>query len=169
MPDRRRGSSSAGRAEFGRAPGFGSSRQSTERVRRIDKKADDVAQLGGELRVIGELEPTHSVRLQAVGPPDALYRTDADPDRFGHGCARPMGGVWDRKVKATTRSAPREPTRDARGPRFVAPPTIIGPSLGRYRPQHRAPTRSRSPVRDPTAEAVTLASILCTWTSFNGK
>jgi hypothetical protein len=86
-------------------------RQNDGVVRRIDIKADDVAQLGDELRVIGELEPTHSVRLQAVGPPDALYRTDADPDRFGHGCARPMGGVLGRSrqgVKATTRLATSE-------------------------------------------------------------
>src|SRR5207247_717540 len=40
---------------------------------------------------------------------------------------------------------------------------IVGPSLGRYRPQHRCPpTRSRGPARDPTAEALTSASILCT-------
>jgi len=82
-------------------------RQNDGVVRWIDIKADDVAQLGDELRVIGELEPTHSVRLQAVGPPDALYRTDTDPDRFGHGCAVQWVAFWDgpAKVKATTRSA----------------------------------------------------------------
>src|SRR6266511_5148088 len=35
---------------------------------------------------------------------------------------------------------------------------------------HRCPpTRSRGPAHDLTAEALTLASILCTWTSLNGK
>src|ERR1044072_392650 len=43
-------------------------RQNDGVVRRIDIKADDVAQLGDELR----LEPTYSVRMQAVRPPDAL-------------------------------------------------------------------------------------------------
>ena len=55
----------------------------------------------------GELEPTHSVRLQAVGPPDALYRTYADPDRFAMAAAVQWVAFWDglAKVKATTRSA----------------------------------------------------------------
>jgi hypothetical protein len=55
-----------------------------------------------------ELEPTHSVRLQAVGPPDALYRTDADPDRFT--MAAPVVAFWHgpAKVEATTRSATSE-------------------------------------------------------------
>src|SRR6266498_1584733 len=62
-------------------------RQNDGMVRRIDIEADDVAQLGDELRVIGQLELTHPVGLQAMGAPDALDRTDADPDRFGHGRA----------------------------------------------------------------------------------
>jgi hypothetical protein len=54
--------------------------------------------------------------------------------------------------------------------RSEALPDIPTPSLGRYRPQRRCPpTRSRGPARDPTAEALTSASILCTWTSLNGK
>jgi hypothetical protein len=87
-------------------------RQNDGVVRRIDKKADDVAQLGDELRVIGELEPTHSVRLQAVGPPDALYRTDADPDRFPW--LRPSNGWRFGTVPPRSRPPrarqPREPT-----------------------------------------------------------
>ena len=47
---------------------------------RIDVKADDIAQLGGELRVVGQLELAHPVRLQAVRAPDALHRADADAD-----------------------------------------------------------------------------------------
>jgi hypothetical protein len=38
---------------------------------RVDVKADDVAQLLGELRIVGQLEPPPSVRLQAVGLPAA--------------------------------------------------------------------------------------------------
>jgi hypothetical protein len=68
-------------------------RENDGMVRRIDVEADDVAQLGDELRIVGQFELTHPVRLQAMGTPDALDRTDADPDRLGHGGARPMGGV----------------------------------------------------------------------------
>jgi hypothetical protein len=38
--------------------------------RRIDIEADDIAQLGDELRVTGELELTPAVRLKAVRLPD---------------------------------------------------------------------------------------------------
>jgi hypothetical protein len=55
-----------------------------------------------------ELEPTHSVRLQAVGPPDALYRMTLIPT--GSAMAAPVVAFWDgpAKVEATTRSAPSE-------------------------------------------------------------
>ena len=49
--------------------------------RRIDIEPDDVAQLGGELRVGGQLELAHPMRLQAMGAPDALHRGDADRRR----------------------------------------------------------------------------------------
>src|ERR1700693_5663079 len=43
-------------------------------VRRwIDIKPDDVTKLGGKLRIIGQLEAAHPMRLQAVAAPDALY------------------------------------------------------------------------------------------------
>src|SRR4029434_4160647 len=53
-------------------------------------EADDVAQLGDELRVLRQLEPAHSVRLQAVRLPDPLHRRDADADRLGHQASGPM-------------------------------------------------------------------------------
>jgi hypothetical protein len=99
-------------------------RQNDGVVRRIDIKADDVAQLGDELRVIGELEPTHSVRLQAVGPPERCtvltliptasamlrpsngWRFGTVPPRCqGHHALGNLGSQW----------------RDARGPRLVPP------------------------------------------------
>ena len=40
---------------------------------RIDVEADDIAELLGELGVVGELECLHPVRRQAVGLPDALH------------------------------------------------------------------------------------------------
>ena len=66
----------------------------------------DITQLGDELRVIGQLELTHSVRLQAVRTPDALDRTDANPDRRGHGCSRPMGRLRGGPAKAQGYHAP---------------------------------------------------------------
>ena len=36
--------------------------------RRIDIEADDVAQLGHELGIVGELEAAHAVRLQGRAP-----------------------------------------------------------------------------------------------------
>jgi hypothetical protein len=39
---------------------------------RIDIETDDVADLGGELRVVGKLEGTDAVRRQAMSFPDAL-------------------------------------------------------------------------------------------------
>jgi hypothetical protein len=68
-------------------------RQNDGMVRRIEIKADDVTQLGNKMRVIGQLELTHPMRLQAMSPPDALNRADADPGRLGHRGPRPMGGV----------------------------------------------------------------------------
>jgi hypothetical protein len=58
--------------------------------RRIDVEPDDVAQFGGELRIVRQLEPAHPVRLQAVRSPDPLHREDADPDSFRHDAGRPV-------------------------------------------------------------------------------
>ena len=81
-------------------------RQNDGVVRRIDIEADDVTQLGDELRVIGQLELTHPVGLQPVGPPDALHRADADPDCSG--MAAPVqwvaSGGGPAKVRVATRS-----------------------------------------------------------------
>ena len=99
-------------------------RQNDGMVRRIDIEADDVAQLGDELRIIGQLELTHPVGLQAMGAPDALDRTDADPDRFGHGRARPMGRVRGRASQGQGHHAFGNiwaQWRDARRSRLVAP------------------------------------------------
>lgn len=58
--------------------------------RRINVQADDVSDLGGKLRIVGQFKLTPAVRLQAVGTPDALDRTDADAHQPGHGRRRPM-------------------------------------------------------------------------------
>ncbi len=61
-------------------------------VRWIDVKPYDVPELGGKLRVPGQLELAYQMRPKTVGTPDPLHRTDADAGRFGHGRAGPMAG-----------------------------------------------------------------------------
>src|SRR5271166_3028353 len=48
----------------------------------IDIEPDDVTQLVNELRVVGELELLHPMRLKAVSAPDALDRAGTDADCF---------------------------------------------------------------------------------------
>jgi hypothetical protein len=99
-------------------------RQDDGVVRRIDIEPDDVAQFGDELRVIGQLELTHPMRLQAMRPPDALHRADADPDRLGHGRAGPMGGVRGRSSQGQGHHALGNlgvQGRNSRRPRLVTP------------------------------------------------
>jgi hypothetical protein len=58
--------------------------------RRVHVEPDDVSQLGGKLRVVGQLEQARPMRLQAVPAPDALHRTDADALKLGHGRGHPV-------------------------------------------------------------------------------
>src|SRR6516225_3592572 len=67
-------------------------RENDGAVRRIDVEADDLLELGRELRIIGQLEPADQMRPQAMSTPDPLYRTDADASGLRHRRARPMAG-----------------------------------------------------------------------------
>ena len=90
---------------------------------RIDIKTDDVAQLGHEGRIIGELELTDPMRLEPVRAPDPLHRTHADADLFGHHRRRPVGGFARRFTQRPlddTLAHLRSQRRDTRRPRFVA-------------------------------------------------
>lgn len=51
---------------------------------RRDIKADDVAELVDELRIIGKLELPNAVGLEAIGAPDPVNRTGADARFAGH-------------------------------------------------------------------------------------
>jgi hypothetical protein len=64
--------------------------------RRIDIETDDVADLGGELRVVGQLEGADAVRRQAMGAPDALHRGQADSRDLGHHPASPVSSLAGR-------------------------------------------------------------------------
>src|SRR4029077_18727258 len=64
-------SSSAGPVGCDRAPESGSSHRPTRQshARGIDIKANDIVQFGRELRVVGQLELAHPMRLEAVSAP----------------------------------------------------------------------------------------------------
>jgi hypothetical protein len=109
--------------------------------RRVDVRADDIAKLGGEVRVVRELELAHAVRLQAVSPPDALHRADADRRGIGHGGGGPVRRLagW---VILRQRDDPFDDLtperRHARGPRLVAEQPV---DTGRHEPLLPAPDR----------------------------
>ena len=93
-------------------------------VRRIDVKSHDVLELGGKLRVSGQLELTHQMRPKTVGTPDPLHRTDADAGRFGHGRAGPVAGPrwrFGKRHGHHTFDHFRAQRRDARWSRFIPP------------------------------------------------
>ena len=79
--------------------------------RRIDIEPDDVAQLGDEVRIVGELELAHAVRLKPVRAPDALHRADArrrrpsPSSRRSSGSPRPAGRLASRRRPARPRPA----------------------------------------------------------------
>ena len=64
--------------------------------RRVDVEPDHVLELGDELRVGGQLELPHPVRLETVGAPDALHRADRDADRLRHHGRGPVGRLGGR-------------------------------------------------------------------------
>ena len=95
---------------------------------RIDIQADDVAQLAHKLRVGGELELFHPVRLKAVRTPNALDGTRTDIDDLRHHGGSPMGRLRWRVGLGERHDAlddVRSQPRDARWPRFVPQETVI--------------------------------------------
>ena len=100
--------------------------------RRVDVEPDHVAQLRDELRIVRELELPHPVRLEPVGAPDALDRTDADAGRLRHHRGGPVGRLG-RRIGQRQRDHPLRhfgPERRMRErPRLVAQETVA-PFLG---------------------------------------
>ena len=79
--------------------------------------------LAAKLRVVGQLELAQPMRLQAVRPPDALHRTDADADRLGHRRRGPVRRLARRRPERERHHALgdlRRQRRDARRARLVA-------------------------------------------------
>lgn len=66
--------------------------------RRAYVESHDVTQLGGKLRVVGQLEVARPVRLQTMPAPDPLHRADADTLHLGHGRCCPVRRLARRRV-----------------------------------------------------------------------
>ena len=95
---------------------------------RVDIEADDVAQLVDKLRVGGELELLHPVRLKTVRTPDALDGTRADIDDLRHHGRGPVGRLGGRLglgERHDTLSDGRSQRLDARGPCLVAQKAVV--------------------------------------------
>ena len=91
--------------------------------RRVHIEPDDVSQLGGKLRVVGQLEQARPVRPQTMSAPDALHRTDADTLEPGHGGGRLVRGLSRRINLGRGDDARRNigfERRNARRPGLVA-------------------------------------------------
>lgn len=90
-------------------------------------EANDIAELADEIGIVGELELSVAVGLQAMGSPDAADRAFADARRRGHYRRRPMGRL-DRRVGQRQCHHPLghfgPQRRDARRARLVAKKTI---------------------------------------------
>jgi len=111
-------------------------------VGRIDVEADDLVQLGGKLRIVGQLELAYPVRLEAMSTPYPLYRADADPGCLRHRRTGPMTGRRRRACQRQgdhTFSHLRAQRRNARRSRLV-PPKAGGSFLSKTflpAPDHR--------------------------------
>ena len=94
----------------------------------IDVETDDVAQLGDEPRISGELELLDPVRLKAVRAPDAVDGTGADVDGLRHHGSGPVGRFGGRLGLAERDDALggiRSQGWDARRPRLVAQQPVV--------------------------------------------
>ena len=76
--------------------GFLVDRQHKAVGRRVEIEPDDIAELGGEGRVLGQLEATHPMRLEPVRGPDPLHRAQGDAGRRRHRAAGPVGRLAGR-------------------------------------------------------------------------
>ena len=72
---------------------------------RVDIKPDDVAQLGHELGILGELEEPDPMRLEPMRTPDALHRAERDADSLGHHRPGPMRRLAGRLLQRQSHNA----------------------------------------------------------------
>jgi len=126
--------------------------QQDHRMRRwVDIWADDVAQLGGEVGIVGQLELLQPVRLQPVGARDALHRAHADADLRGGRPGRPMRRHGRRRPKRQRHELLGDRQRqrqggNARQPRLIAQQTA---DVGLHEPRLPAPSSGLGHARQP--------------------
>ena len=63
---------------------------------RVHVETDDIIKLCGEVGIVGSLEGPDPVRLELMGGPYALDRSQRKTHRLGHGAAGPMGDCTGR-------------------------------------------------------------------------
>ena len=97
-------------------------RQHDGMLRRVDVKPDNIANLGGEPGIIGQLELPYLMRSQAMATPDAMHRADADCTNGSDGRRRPVRDLTRRLDQRQRHHALRHRVaqrRDARRARLV--------------------------------------------------
>jgi hypothetical protein len=68
-------------------------RQDKRVLGRVEIETDNVLQLGGEIRIVADLETLNTMRLEAVSVQDAPHAGFADACHTSHAARGPMGGV----------------------------------------------------------------------------
>src|SRR5437764_1205746 len=96
-------------------------------VGRIDVETDDLVQFGCKLRIVGQLELAHPVRLEAMSTPYPLHRADANPSGLRH-CR--TGPVTGRLGRAGQRQGDHTFSRLRAQRRNTRPPGLVPPKAG---------------------------------------
>src|SRR6266404_8469949 len=123
-------------------------RQDNGVVGRIDVEADDLVQFGGKLRIVGQLELAHPVRLEAMSTPYPLHRADANPSRFRH---RRTGPVTGHLGRAGQRQGDHTFSRLRAQRRNTRPPGLVPPKAGGSLPRKRSCQRQITVLALPVA------------------
>jgi len=117
----------------------------------IDIEAYNIAQLVDKLRVGGELELFHPVRLKAVRTPDALDGTRADIDDLRHHGGGPVGRLCWRLSLGERHDAfgdVRSQRTDARGARLIVQEAVVTRLHEAFLPAPHTGLRFAGPAHD---------------------
>lgn len=119
--------------------------------RRIDIEADDVAQLVDEFGIVGELELTPAMRLEAMRLPDTPDRAGADAGSLRHHVGGPMRRLARRigkRQRHHTISDRGAEWRNPRRPRLVAQQPVVAFCGKAFLPAPHAGLRLAGPTHD---------------------
>jgi hypothetical protein len=112
---------------------------------RIHVETDDVFYLGGEGRIVGFLEGSDAVRLEAMGAPDALNGAQTDTYGIGHHAARPVGRGFRRFAAGQRQHAGNDRRRQRRLARLAG--LVAQQSRHAFFGEALLPTPHRRPAR----------------------